>query len=193
MGRQEVLNLTRKNCKRSNSSHAYSTIDLSARSGVQMGIKMLTLIFQKLIHKKWMVFSLLVGNILLVAVAVSYPMYRNSSFQRMLTDEFERYQVKNGGWPAVWAVSHTRSMGREGVSFEQLSAYVDRCQAQLDVPLYRELEYLSTSLDEAVPLVEREEHLQRRLEISAVTGLEQEVLVYAGRRRKGWPRTAAWR
>ena len=181
MGRQEVLNLTRKNCKRSNSSHAYSTIDLSARSGVQMGIKMLTLIFQKLIHKKWMVFSLLVGNILLVAVAVSYPMYRNSSFQRMLTDEFERYQVKNGGWPAVWAVSHTRSMGREGVSFEQLSAYVDRCQAQLDVPLYRELEYLSTSLDEAVPLVEREEHLQRRLEISAVTGLEQEVLVYAGR------------
>lgn len=49
-----------------------------------------------------MVLSLLVGNILLVAVAVSYPMYRNSSFQRMLTDEFENYREKNAVWPAVW-------------------------------------------------------------------------------------------
>jgi len=142
---------------------------------------MLMLILQKIIHKKWMVLSLLVGNILLVAVAVSYPMYRNSSFQRMLTDEFERYQEKNAEWPAVWGVSHSRSMGREGVSYEQLTAYVDRCQAQLNVPLYREIEYLSTSLDEATPVVERQERLQRRLEISAVSGLEQEILVYAGR------------
>ena len=90
--------------------HAYSTIDMSARSGVQMGIKMLTLIFQKLIHKKWMVFSLLVGNILLVAVAVSYPMYRNSSFQRMLTDEFERYQEKNGGREATEQKNYYRQI-----------------------------------------------------------------------------------
>lgn len=142
---------------------------------------MLMLIFQKLLHKKWMVLSLLVGNILLVAVAVSYPMYRNSSFQRMLTDEFEHYQEKNAKWPAVWGVSHSRSMGREGVSYEQLTAYVDRCQAQLHVPLYREIEYLSTSMDEAKPVVERQEHLQRRLEVSAISGLEQEIIVYAGR------------
>lgn len=142
---------------------------------------MLILILQKLLHKKWMVLSLLVGNILLVAVAVSYPMYRNSSFQRMLTDEFERYQEKNEKWPAVWGVSHSRGLGKEGVSYEQLTAYVDRCQAQLNVPLYRELEYLSTSMDEAKPVVERQERLQRRLEISAVSGLEQEVIVYAGR------------
>ena len=142
---------------------------------------MYKLILQKLLHKKWMVLSLLIGNILLIAVAVSYPMYRNSSFQRMLTDEFRDYQDKNGGWPAVWAVSHARSMQREGVSYEQLTAYVERCQASLNVPLYREIQFLSTSLDEATPVVEREEHLQRRLQITAISDLEGEVDIYAGR------------
>ncbi len=142
---------------------------------------MYTLIIQKLLHKKWMVLSLLIGNILLIAVAASYPMYRNSSFQRMLTDEFRSYQDKNGGWPAVWGVSHVRSLGRDGISYEQLTAYVERCQAQLNVPLQREIEFLSTALDEVSPVVERQERLQRRLEITAVTGLEQEVIVYAGR------------
>lgn len=142
---------------------------------------MYTLIIQKLLHKKWMVLSLLIGNILLIAVAVSYPMYRNSSFQRMLTDEFHNYQEKNGGWPAVWGVSHARSLGRAGLSYEKLTAYVESCQAQLNVPLYREIEFLSTALDEVSPVVERQERLQRRLEITAVTDLEQEVSVYAGR------------
>ncbi len=142
---------------------------------------MFTLIFQKLLHKKWMVLCLLIGNILLVAVAVSYPMYRNSSFQRMLTDEFDRYLENEGQWPAVWAVNHVRSMGRSGISYEQLRDYVDRCQAQLDMPLYREIEFLSTSLDDAEPVVERDEPLERRLQITAVSGLEEEVTIFAGR------------
>lgn len=142
---------------------------------------MLTLIFQKLLHKKWMVLCLLIGNILLVAVAVSYPMYRNASFQRMLTDEFDQYREREGQWPAVWSVNHVRSLGRSGVSYEQLRDYVDRCQAQLNVPLYREIEFVSTSLDNAEPVVERDEPLERRLQITAISGLEEEVSVYAGR------------
>lgn len=142
---------------------------------------MFTLIFQKLLHKKWMALCLLIGNILLVAVAVSYPMYRNASFQRMLTDEFDLYREREGKWPAVWVANHVRSLGRSGVSYEQLRSYVDRCHAQLNVPLYQEIEFLSTSLDNAEPVVERDEHLERRLQITAISGLEEEVSVYAGR------------
>lgn len=142
---------------------------------------MFTLIFQKILHKKWMVLCLLIGNILLVAVAVSYPMYRNSSFQRMLTDEFYRYLDREGQWPAIWSVKHVRSLNRSGTSYEQLRDYVDQCQAQLDVPLYQEIEFLSTSLDDAKPVVERDERLQRRLQITAISGLEEQVTIYAGR------------
>lgn len=142
---------------------------------------MCTLIFQKLLHKKWMVLCLLIGNILLIAVAVSYPMYRNSSFQRMLTDEFIQYQEKEGEWPAVWGVSHTRSMGRDGVSYEQLTGYVERCQAQLNAPIYQRIEYMSTSQDRVNPVVERDEKLKRSLQIAAISGMEEEIHIYAGR------------
>ena len=142
---------------------------------------MFTLIFQKLLHKKWMVLCLLIGNILLVAVAVSYPMYRNSSFQRMLTDEFDRYLDREGQWPAVWSVKHVRSLNRSGTSYEQLRDYVDQCQTRLNVPLYQEVEFLSTSMDDVKPVVERDERLERRLQITAISGLEEQVTIYAGR------------
>ena len=37
---------------------------------------MIHFIKQKLLHKKWMVVSLLIGNILLIAIACSNPMYQ---------------------------------------------------------------------------------------------------------------------
>lgn len=62
---------------------------------------MLQIMLQKLLHKKWMVVSLLIGNILLVAVAASHPMYQVASLQRMLTDEFDKYFEDNNEVPTM--------------------------------------------------------------------------------------------
>lgn len=62
---------------------------------------MLQIMLQKLLHKKWMVVSLLIGNILLVAVAASHPMYRTASLQRMLADEFKVYLEENNELPTM--------------------------------------------------------------------------------------------
>lgn len=62
---------------------------------------MLQIMLQKLLHKKWMVVSLLIGNILLVAVAASHPMYQIASLQRMLTDEFNNYFEDNNEVPTM--------------------------------------------------------------------------------------------
>ena len=56
---------------------------------------MLQIMLQKLLHKKWMVVCLLIGNILLVAVAASHPMYQAASLHRMLLDEFIVYLEEN--------------------------------------------------------------------------------------------------
>ena len=40
---------------------------------------MFHLVLQRILHKKWMVASLLIGNILLIAIAVSHPMYQEAS------------------------------------------------------------------------------------------------------------------
>lgn len=56
---------------------------------------------QKILHKKWMAASLLIGNILLVAIAVSHPMYQEASRNRMLTDEFANYMKDNNAYPMI--------------------------------------------------------------------------------------------
>lgn len=142
---------------------------------------MLTLILQKIVHKKWMVLCLLIGNILLIAVATSYPMYRTASFQRMLTDEFDAYLESKGIWPAMVTFTHNRSKNRENYSYEQVMEYVNSVNTQLGVPIAREIQFLSTSLVDAVPVVQRSEKVSRVLRVSAMTDLEEHVTLYAGR------------
>lgn len=62
---------------------------------------MFHLMLQKILHKKWMAASLLIGNILLVAIAVSHPMYQEASRNRMLTDEFSNYIEEKNTYPFV--------------------------------------------------------------------------------------------
>ena len=65
---------------------------------------MFGVMLQKLWHKKWMAFSLLVGITLLVATAVSFPMYRSAAYNRMLQDEFNAFfcdHFKEGQWRKI--------------------------------------------------------------------------------------------
>ena len=62
---------------------------------------MLKIMLQKLWHKKWMVLCLLLGCILLIATVVSFPLYRNAAFDRMIRDEFDEYLNETGLWPGL--------------------------------------------------------------------------------------------
>ena len=46
---------------------------------------MFRFIFQKLLNKKWLILSILIGNILLVGIACCSPMYSHAALQKMLT------------------------------------------------------------------------------------------------------------
>ena len=52
---------------------------------------MLSFIFHKMINKKWMIVSLLIGNILLVSIACSCALYENAIMQKMLTADLASY------------------------------------------------------------------------------------------------------
>jgi putative ABC transport system permease protein len=62
---------------------------------------MFKLMLQKVLHKKWMAVSLIIGYILFIAIAVSYPMYKDASLKRMLEDEFSDYLSENNVNPAL--------------------------------------------------------------------------------------------
>ena len=50
---------------------------------------MLKFVIRKMLSKKWMVLSLLIGNILLVGITAGNPMYTQAVLQRTLTQSLQ--------------------------------------------------------------------------------------------------------
>lgn len=61
---------------------------------------MLRFVFHKLINRKWMAICLLIGIVLIVAVAASNPTYSDAMMQRALTKTLSESLVKNNTHPA---------------------------------------------------------------------------------------------
>lgn len=74
---------------------------------------MIRFIKQKLLHKKWMVISLLIGNLLLVAIACSNPMYQNAALQKTLQSKLNRYIQEENANPGILTFESNRK-GNEG-------------------------------------------------------------------------------
>ena len=89
---------------------------------------MLKVMLQKLWHKKWMVLCLLLGCILLIATVVSFPLYRNAAFDRMIKDEFDDYVSEKGLWPAMNSMLMIAKNDREGKSIVRL----ENAMAEMD-------------------------------------------------------------
>ncbi len=66
---------------------------------------MLRFLFHKLMHKKGLVLSLLIGNILLIAIASSHAIYQNAALHRMLTNEFQRVVESSNSYPVMFTVT----------------------------------------------------------------------------------------
>ena len=62
---------------------------------------MIRFIKQKLLHKKWMVISLLIGNVLLIAIACSNPMYQNAALQKTLQSKLNNYIQEENVNPGI--------------------------------------------------------------------------------------------
>ncbi len=66
---------------------------------------MFRIMLQKMWHKKWMSLSLLIGCILLISTAISFPLYEKAAYDRMLQDEFNMIISRDGDWPTLMTMS----------------------------------------------------------------------------------------
>ena len=94
---------------------------------------MFSLMLHKITHKKWMVLCLLIGNILLISVAVSYPLYRVSSFQKMLNDEFSNFEKEENSYPAIFSVNNSIMSGRGEGEFTTVESEAINAVEQLNI------------------------------------------------------------
>lgn len=76
---------------------------------------MFRIMLQKIWYKRWMTLILLIGCILLVSTAVSFPLYEKAAYDRMLQDEFQRILSKEGKWPTLMNVSAYSQKDKSGM------------------------------------------------------------------------------
>ncbi len=94
---------------------------------------MLGIMLQKMWHKRWMNLSLLLGCILLVATAVSFPLYQTAAYNRMLTDEFDHYLSNKGVWPAQMALQVSTKKEKDGKTITNMEKFIPTLYSDLGV------------------------------------------------------------
>ena len=142
---------------------------------------MFSLMLHKLLHKKWMVLCLLIGNILLISVAASYPLYRVSSFQKMLTDEFDNYREEENCWPAVFSVTYSTLKGGGKTGFSTMETEAFQAAEQLDLDMLDTVTAYRLGTQRATPAVVRDDETGKRLTLSAISGMQEHVEILYGR------------
>ena len=141
---------------------------------------MLKVMFQKIWHKRWMVFSLLLGTILLSATVVSFPMYKEAAFDRMLQDEFENYLTEKGEWPGLLEFVMVSKKDAEGKSIRRMEDLMQNIYANMGVDKIETLSYYNMSKVEVKSLMKRDDVGDISLRLASMSGLENHAEILAG-------------
>lgn len=142
---------------------------------------MLRFMFHKLIHKKWMVLSLLLGNILLIAIAASHPMYKEASLQRMLTDEFEKLFEEKNTYPALITLKSTAER-HDNQEFHRVRELSNNICRELGIELYQRMEYFNVVSTKVTSQYERADNYgEFRVIIGALEDMEENINIVSGR------------
>lgn len=142
---------------------------------------MIRLMLEKLLHKKWMVFSLLVGNLLLISIAACHPMYKNATLLNMLREGFTEYIVENNQNPATIVYNaKLRSTGGSdeyGVLLEQ----AEKIEETLQMPLKAYVREYGLSEVSIEHVVVRDDGEKARALLDSLSDLENHVNIVSGR------------
>ncbi|NLG25081.1 MAG: ABC transporter permease [Clostridiales bacterium] len=142
---------------------------------------MLTFILQKIVKKKWMMLALLVGNILLIGITVSNPVYTRAVLQRMLLRNLSDYMVSTNAYP--------------GLATIKVSAVADKVDTVLDgerkareipallgVPAIDEVTHYALNAAKVEPEIVRDDDRENKaITLGALSDLSDHAKLTAGR------------
>ncbi|MBQ8946748.1 MAG: ABC transporter permease [Lachnospiraceae bacterium] len=140
---------------------------------------MLGIMLQKMWQKKWMNLSLLLGCVLLIATAVSFPLYQKAAYDRMLQDEFRDYMSEEGNWPLVIRMTANCQKDKKD-TIGRMEAYNAGICDQLEVDEYEAI-YSYTILRSPVQSqMKREDVEDMTLSLCAMSDLDRHAEIIAG-------------
>ena len=147
---------------------------------------MLKFVLRKMLHKKWMMAALLIGNILLVAIAAGSPMYTDAALQRMLSDTMSDYVVQSGRYPTTaYLLSTLNANAREGGSqlaaFREEDSLADRLPAELGLPCRWLIRNIFLSDAVIRPEETRSNFRSKQVRVGFLSDLEDHAEIVSGR------------
>ena len=147
---------------------------------------MLRFVFQKFWNKKWMVLSLLLGNLLMVAIATAAPMYSQAAMQRALTQSLSDYLIRNDQEPGTIEVHgvYTAAGEEKKEAFHRTmegSRLLDQMVDALGVSeLQRVTHYYKGHVSVKPDVREDGTMMSKSIRLSSYSDVEEHVQVIAG-------------
>lgn len=147
---------------------------------------MLRFIFRKMFNKKWMMLSLLIGNVFLISIAMCGPMYTRAVTQNLLTRSMADAYAETGEYPALFTLEANLSSGdAQSSTVRDYLAAVDNMEnltARLNTPALYETEYAVIADQNATPDLARGDSTSSiKLSIATMSGLDEHSRLAAGK------------
>ena len=143
---------------------------------------MLVIMLQKIGNKKWMNLSLLLGCILLVATAVSFPLYEGAAYDRMLSDEFEHYKASEGAWPAEFDLTISSKKEKGGKTIKTIEDLIPKLYEDLGVREHSTVRYYTLVRAEVSSELMRNDASELNARLGAKTDLVEHINILDGSR-----------
>lgn len=140
---------------------------------------MLGIMLQKMWQKKWMNFSLLLGCVLLIATAVSFPLYQRAAYDRMLQDEFTSYMASEGRWPMIIRMSANCNKDKRG-TLGKIEDYSSQIYETLGVKEYLTVKFFSVFRSGVTSDLSRQDAENMDLSLCMMSGLSEHARIING-------------
>ncbi len=145
---------------------------------------MLRFILRKLINKKWMAICLLIGNLLLIAVAASNPIYSDAVLQRTLTKTLSQKLTETNSYPAEITLKNNISSINISNDTTALSAktlqQTKDLPDRMHTPVRMTVEEYAVSTTQAVLEGDRSDGKKRNLSFGYLSDFEQHSQIISG-------------
>lgn len=134
----------------------------------------------KMWHKKWMNISLLLGCILLVATVVSFPIYREAAYNRMLQDEFVNHIEEKGKWPTYLFMTVNSKKDKGGATISKMENLLSDIYTDMRVKEYQTICYYHFNGAQFNSLMKRNDNASITVKLSGMSDIEKHARMLSG-------------
>lgn len=140
---------------------------------------MIKSVIKKMLNNFWLVFSLLVGCIIVTSMISCIPMYTDGILQRMLTRDLEIFQTENNIYPGNYPIEISAQLKNDYMEYDKI--IMDRILPEIQLPIVSESKGIILKSLEIVPEKQREDIPKQLMRITSLTEIEEHINVTNGK------------